>query len=236
MKSATCLLLSSVSESVLPRTLLILPLLNANTLSTLLVVNGLCPESESCLPISEKSLLIISYTPNSFTECDGDSAYPPGVYPIAGGGYSTFAQRYTGSYTQGGTVGLFTVGQTVTPSSAYSIPATSNCKTYTSIGNGIASLKGAAAITGASGSSSGSSASASMTGSASGSSRSGSASASGSVSGASGSLASAASAVASASGSKAGAVSGYVGNNYGTAMAAGFSIFAVMAGAGAIML
>jgi hypothetical protein len=180
--------------------------------------------------------LIHSYTPNSFTECDGDSAYPPGVYPLANGSTSTFAQRYTGSYTQAGTVGLFTIGVTETPSSAYSTPATSNCKTYTSIGNGIASLRAAAGITGASGSVSSASASASMTGSASGSARSGASAASGSASGASGSLVSAASGVASSGTSKAGAVSGYAGANYGPVMAVAFSAFAVMAGAGAILL
>ncbi|TXT03878.1 hypothetical protein VHUM_04301 [Vanrija humicola] len=53
------------------------------------------------------------YTNNSFTECDADSAYPPG------------------------TIGLFTVGQTVTPPAPYSTPASSNCITYSTVSNGI---------------------------------------------------------------------------------------------------
>lgn len=56
------------------------------------------------------------YTNGTFTECEADAALPPGIYPNANGtGYSTFAQRYTGTYTDTAhrTVGLFTVGQTV---------------------------------------------------------------------------------------------------------------------------
>lgn len=75
------------------------------------------------------------YTNGTFTECDGESAYPPGWYPSngTGGGFSTFAQRYTGTW--GGAV--HTIGDTVTPKAPAMTPATSNCKTYTSIGNGI---------------------------------------------------------------------------------------------------
>lgn len=74
---------------------------------------------------------------NSFTSCDGDVAAPPGLYPLANGSTSTFRQRYTGSYTQGGSVGYWTVGQTVTPSAPAWIPATSNCYTYSTISNGV---------------------------------------------------------------------------------------------------
>lgn len=175
------------------------------------------------------------YTDNSFTECDGDSAYPPGVYPLGNGQYSTFAQRYTGTYTQGGSVGTFTVGQTVTPASAYSIPATSNCKTYTSIGNGIQSL--AAAVTSRSASMSGSmSGSMSMSGSgASAASATGSRSGSGAAaSGAS--VTGAAAAGASSAKSSGAAMTGYAGANYGSAIGAGLSVLAVVAGAGAIFL
>lgn len=77
------------------------------------------------------------YTNNSFTECDADAAYPPGIYPLGNGQTSTFAQRYTGTYTQGGSIGLFTVGQTVTPPNPYSTPASSNCITYSTVSNGI---------------------------------------------------------------------------------------------------
>ncbi len=42
-----------------------------------------------------------------------------------------------GSYTgANGATSLFTVGETVTPQTPYSTPASSNCVTYTSVGNG----------------------------------------------------------------------------------------------------
>ena len=74
---------------------------------------------------------------NSFTSCDGDAAAPPGLYPLGGGSTSTFRQRYTGTYTADGTVGQWTIGNTVTPSAPFSIPATSNCVTYSTISNGV---------------------------------------------------------------------------------------------------
>jgi hypothetical protein len=90
----------------------------------------------SFLPPLEISRSRVSYTNNSFTECDADSAYPPGIYPLANGSTSTFAQRYTGTYTVGSSTGTYTIGYTVTPQTAYSTPASSNCITYTSVGNG----------------------------------------------------------------------------------------------------
>lgn len=56
------------------------------------------------------------YSDNSFTECDGDAAIPPGLYPLPGGGYSTFQQRYTGTYTNtlpdgSKTTGVWTQGE-----------------------------------------------------------------------------------------------------------------------------
>ncbi|TXT11275.1 hypothetical protein VHUM_02026 [Vanrija humicola] len=72
------------------------------------------------------------YTDNSFTECDGDAAYPPGVYPQDDGSYSTFRQRYTGSYWENGELHYWTVGQ-----APASIPATWNCKTFSTIANGL---------------------------------------------------------------------------------------------------
>jgi hypothetical protein len=193
--------------------------------------------------------MTVSYTDNSFTECDGDAAAPPGLYPLANGSTSTFAQRYTGMYTVDSTsVGTFTVGETVTPASAYSIPATSNCKTYTSVGNGIASLAAGPAITGASGSmsgsmsSSGSASSGSSSGSASSASVTGSSSsgavsrASASASGVRASGASAGNAAASSASSASGALSGYSGANYGGAVGGALSLVAVLAGAGALML
>jgi hypothetical protein len=101
--------------------------------------NGSCRESQSNLLLDDcgTSLICLSYTENSFTECDGDSAYPPGLYPLTNGSTSTFAQRYTGTYTVGSTsTGTFTVGETATPSTPYSIPSTSNCITYATIGQG----------------------------------------------------------------------------------------------------
>ncbi|KAJ9101133.1 hypothetical protein QFC21_003351 [Naganishia friedmannii] len=77
------------------------------------------------------------YTEDSFTSCDGDAAYPPGVYPQADGSTSTFAQRYSYTDSTGATQ---YGGDTVTPKAPYSTPATSNCQTFSSVGNGIASL------------------------------------------------------------------------------------------------
>jgi hypothetical protein len=183
------------------------------------------------------------YTQEGFTSCEADAAFPPGIYPLANGSTSTFAQRYTGTYTaSGGATELWTVGQTVTPQTPYSTPASSNCQTFSSVGNGIASLAVAGAGS-ATGSMSGS-ASASMTKSASSSmmtsSASGSASRSGSaagvVSSATSRAASAASGAASAATSSAasGAISRF--GDSSSVVAVGLSAFAVVAGAGALFL
>jgi len=175
------------------------------------------------------------YTNGTFTDCLADSAYPPGIYPEPDGSTSTFAQRFTGTFTAGTSVGTFTVGETVTPQTPFSTPASSQCTTFTSIGNGIplaslgfsgsvATITGSGSI-GASGSTSGSGSSASATSSASGSAAS-SGSASGSTSSASG----------AASSSKSSAMSGYTGANYGHALAGVLSVVAILAGAGAVML
>lgn len=88
-------------------------------------------------PSREYALTGSSYTDNSFTSCDADAAYPPGVYPLTNGSTSTFAQRYTGTFTDGGgSTGLYTIGDTATPQTPYSTPASSNCQTYSTIGNG----------------------------------------------------------------------------------------------------
>lgn len=81
-----------------------------------------------------------NYDNGTFTECDADSAYPPGIYPQPDGSTSTFAQRYTGSYTNDGTLAYWTVGQTVTPSGAASTPASSNCQTFTNISKSLVSI------------------------------------------------------------------------------------------------
>lgn len=64
---------------------------------------------------------------------------PPGWYPTGEHSgtpvFSTFAQRYTGTLT--GNSQVYTVGVTVTPSAPASIPSSSNCRTTSSISNGI---------------------------------------------------------------------------------------------------
>lgn len=98
------------------------------------------------------------YTNNSFTSCDGEPAVPPGLYPLPGGGTSTFRQAFT--YTANGET--IRLGQTVTPAAPFSTPATSNCVTTSTIGNGLAvaqatqsaaASSGSAAAAGASGAS-----------------------------------------------------------------------------------
>jgi hypothetical protein len=158
---------------------------------------------------------------NTFTSCEGDAAAPPGLYPLANGSTSTFRQRYTGTYTADGTVGQWTIGNTVTPTAPFTNPATSNCVTYSTISNGVNTqnfavesapviVDGSNAGTMSVGSTSQSMTSgASATGSQSGSSASSSGSASGSRSG-SGSASG-----PSASGSAAGASGSSAGNGAG---------------------
>jgi len=71
--------------------------------------------------------------PETFDECNGDAAAPPGLYPQSDGSTSTFRQRYTGLWSAESTTGTFTVGQTVTPSAPFTYPATSQCTTYSSV-------------------------------------------------------------------------------------------------------
>ena len=102
------------------------------------LVHSLCRGQWRC-PCVGSSLTPRSYTNGSFTSCEADAAYPPGIYPQSNGSTSTFAQRYTGTFTgDGGSIGTFTVGQTVTPQTPFSTPASSMCTTYSSVGNGIA--------------------------------------------------------------------------------------------------
>ncbi|KAK0437325.1 hypothetical protein EV421DRAFT_1715181 [Armillaria borealis] len=96
----------------------------------------------------------------TFETCDADVAYPPGWYPVVAGGttsYSTFAQYFTGTYTDnsGATVS-YTVGDTVTPSTVAFTPASSNCQTTATISNGLA-VATHGSSSGSSGSSNGSS-------------------------------------------------------------------------------
>lgn len=69
------------------------------------------------------------YTNNSFTSCEGEAAIAPGLYPQPDGSTSTFRQYFTGPG--------YTVGQLVTPTAPAAIPSTSNCVTYSTIGNGV---------------------------------------------------------------------------------------------------
>ncbi|KDN52095.1 hypothetical protein K437DRAFT_261644 [Tilletiaria anomala UBC 951] len=84
-----------------------------------------------------------NYADNSFDTCDGDAAYPPGLYPQPDGSTSTFQQFFTGTYVgAGGSVISYTNGSPTqtTPQSAYSLPSTSNCVTTSSISNGIKAI------------------------------------------------------------------------------------------------
>ncbi|CCF50448.1 hypothetical protein NDA11_005037 [Ustilago hordei] len=83
-----------------------------------------------------------NYDDNVFETCDGDSAYPPGLYPEGNGQTSTFVQFFTGVYSANGVTYSYTNGSPdqVTPTAAYSTPSTSNCQTTSTISNGIKSL------------------------------------------------------------------------------------------------
>jgi len=140
------------------------------------------------------------YTNNSFTSCEGEAAIAPGLYPQPDGSTSTFRQYFTGPG--------YTVGQLVTPTAPAAIPATSNCVTYQTIGNGVDTANlvvptsRASAATGAGSSSSAASAgsSAAISSSASVTSGSGSSAATGAASSvASGASASASRGLAAAS-------------------------------------
>jgi len=77
----------------------------------------------------------------TFETCDADVAYPPGWYPSVVDGttsFSTFAQYFTGTYDVGTSVVSYTVGDTVTPTAAFSTPSSSNCVSTSTISNGIA--------------------------------------------------------------------------------------------------
>ncbi|KAJ7752423.1 hypothetical protein DFH07DRAFT_521225 [Mycena maculata] len=79
----------------------------------------------------------------TFETCEADVAYPPGWYPTATVdgvvSFSTFAQYFEGVYTgSDGSTTSYTVGTTVTPSSAYFTPSSSACTTTSTISNGIA--------------------------------------------------------------------------------------------------
>ncbi|SNX87926.1 uncharacterized protein MEPE_06637 [Melanopsichium pennsylvanicum] len=83
-----------------------------------------------------------NYADNVFETCDGDAAYPPGLYPQSDGQTSTFKQFFTGEYVAGGTTYSYTNGAAdqTTPTGAYSTPSTSNCQTTATISNGIKSI------------------------------------------------------------------------------------------------
>lgn len=166
------------------------------------------------------------YTNNSFTSCDADAAIPPGLYPQPDGSTSTFAQRYT-QVVSG--VPQWTIGNTVTPQTAASTPASSNCQTFSTVSNGIASL----AVSGAANSMT-MSGSMSMTTDSTGKTATMSASGSGSR----GTDSARSSGASSGSQSSGAALSNYkIGTSgMGSSFAVGFSVFAVVAGAGALFL
>jgi hypothetical protein len=68
-----------------------------------------------------------------FTECDSEVAAPPGLYPQSDGSYSTFRQRFTGTWDGA----VHTIGNTVTPSAPAFYPSSSNCRTWSTISNGV---------------------------------------------------------------------------------------------------
>jgi len=75
----------------------------------------------------------------TFESCDADVAYPPGWYPTATVDgttqFSEFAQRYTGTLSDGS---VYTVGDLATPAAPYFTPSSSNCVTTSTIANNIA--------------------------------------------------------------------------------------------------
>ncbi|TIC56544.1 putative rsec15 [Wallemia mellicola] len=74
------------------------------------------------------------YSEKNFQTCDADAAYPPGIYPVEDGSYSSFAQRWTGTITQtDGVETVITVGDTETPSTVPMTPSSSNCVTQSSL-------------------------------------------------------------------------------------------------------
>lgn len=80
-----------------------------------------------------------NYADQVFDTCDGDSAYPPGLYPEGNGQTSTFQQFFSSVAVVDGETQTYVNGSPdqATPSAPYSTPATSNCQTTSSIANGI---------------------------------------------------------------------------------------------------
>lgn len=84
-----------------------------------------------------------NYAQDSFDTCDADPAFPPGLF-VENGSTSTFQQYMTGVYTDSkGKKKKFTNGSQgqSTPQLAQSIPSSSNCKSASSIANGIDTAK-----------------------------------------------------------------------------------------------
>lgn len=83
-----------------------------------------------------------SYKDNSFDSCEADPAYPPGVY-VKNDKTSTFQQYNTGTWVSKGPDGTRTLGYTngsrgqKTPEQAFSHPKSSQCKSHSSISNGL---------------------------------------------------------------------------------------------------
>ncbi|KAJ6536666.1 hypothetical protein B0H10DRAFT_1700166, partial [Mycena sp. CBHHK59/15] len=81
---------------------------------------------------------------HQFDTCNTDMAYLLGWYPEVTDSttsFSTFMQYYTGYYTGAdSSTTLYTIGDTVMPSTAYFMPSSSNCMTSATISNGIAAV------------------------------------------------------------------------------------------------
>ncbi|KAJ7659403.1 hypothetical protein B0H17DRAFT_1185523 [Mycena rosella] len=96
-----------------------------------------------CVAVSGLWSLDLRLSDDSSESCDADVAYPPGWYPttVVDGttSFSTFAQRFTGSFTgTDGVLSSYTVGDLSTPSGPFTTPSSSNCVTQATISNGIA--------------------------------------------------------------------------------------------------
>ena len=102
------------------------------------------PKSECQHTLDEMgcwSIMPGDYTDNVFDSCEADAAYPPGIY-VSGGSTSSFQQYATGLWTDNGKEKTYTNGVSTqtTPTTAMSTPSSSNCKTASSIANGIKSI------------------------------------------------------------------------------------------------
>ena len=102
------------------------------------------PQSECQHTLDEMGCWTVmpgDYSDDVFDSCDADAAYPPGIY-VTGGTTSSFQQYATGVWTDNGKLKSYTNGVSTqtTPTTAMSTPSSSNCRTVSSISNGIQSI------------------------------------------------------------------------------------------------